>query len=672
MAFIAFRQKFVQRKFTCLDDCDIEKNNLTFSEGARLEARLTGFKGGQGILELWQKRGKRPQIMIIMTGLEENKNYHAIFVPMDSNNAKSCFRRGLSKEEAEGEKLISIVADHTGMAVMPWTPIDFHVLSDDIVGKQVLIVEEGSQQIVDCGRLEVKGNHSTWLQEISNSTGMSIAIGVEEHAHALPYFLGWLENIEYPKSRINLQFFLNSNEDSSSEQLKWWKDSVKNLFHAISFEKESDNWLETALRSARLKKSGKILLITPDFIISDKTFIQHLGSVPNHVVVVPVVRGIRGKFANVDNVDEEFIEELQTERFINDEVFLPLFVNLTAMDSSYLTFDSGNLLSYVGASDPTEVFTVSASRMKIPIYLDHARYYGFYIKSDMEIEDKRRLLRYSVADLLADGYPTPIISRTVRPWVSESEKWGVNEIYLINLKRRPEKLERMLKIFELLGVDFKYWEAVDGWRLEDVPEMKEIKQLPSYLDPFHKRPMKTGEIGCFLSHYRIWKDVVQRKLSRVIVFEDDLRFASFGLERIKELLEDLDASLLPWDLIYLGRKKNSEKEETWVRNHRHLSTAEYSYWTLGYMLSLEGARKLIDANPLSKLVPVDEYLPIMADKHPNEEWSSHFQPRNLRMYTLYPLSVEPQKYTTDPDYVSDTEDSTIIQSGQDSHKRDEL
>ena len=45
---------------------------------------------------------------------------------------------------------------------------------------------------------------------------------MEEHAHALPYFLGWLENIEYPKSRTNLQFFLNSNEDSSSEQLKWY------------------------------------------------------------------------------------------------------------------------------------------------------------------------------------------------------------------------------------------------------------------------------------------------------------------------------------------------------------------------------------------------------------------------------------------------------------------
>ena len=44
-----------------------------FSEGARLEARLTGFKGGQGILELWQRTGKRPQIMIIMTGLEGNK-----------------------------------------------------------------------------------------------------------------------------------------------------------------------------------------------------------------------------------------------------------------------------------------------------------------------------------------------------------------------------------------------------------------------------------------------------------------------------------------------------------------------------------------------------------------------------------------------------------------------
>jgi len=42
----------------------------------------------------------------------------------------------------------------------------------------------------------------------------------------------------------------------------------------------------------------------------------------------------------------------------------------------------------------------------------------------------------------------------------------------------------------------------------------------------------------------------------------------------------------------------------------------YSYWTLGYMLTYRGAWKLVQQNPLSKLLPVDEYLPIMFNKHP--------------------------------------------------------
>lgn len=157
-----------------------------------------------------------------------------------------------------------------------------------------------------------------------------------------------------------------------------------------------------------------------------------------------------------------------------------------------------------------------------------------------------------------------------------------------------------------------------------------------------------------VSIYRIWHDVVDLGLSRVIVFEDDLRFTEDGLERIKEVLEDLDYSKMEWDLIYLGRKKQVDQvvscfvtffyaphprngcvieshqnvlycaqtslfqEEVWVPQHRHLSTVGYSYWTLGYILSNEGARRLLDAKPLKSLLPVDEYLPIMFDKHPNK------------------------------------------------------
>jgi len=38
------------------------------------------------------------------------------------------------------------------------------------------------------------------------------------------------------------------------------------------------------------------------------------------------------------------------------------------------------------------------------------------------------------------------------------------------------------------------------------------------------RPMTMGEIGCFLSHYFIWKDMIDKGYKEIIVFEDDLRF----------------------------------------------------------------------------------------------------------------------------------------------------
>ena len=51
-------------------------------------------------------------------------------------------------------------------------------------------------------------------------------------------------------------------------------------------------------------------------------------------------------------------------------------------------------------------------------------------------------------------------------------------------------------------------------------------------------------------------------------------------------------------------------------NIHNLVKADYSYWTLGYLLSLQGAQKLLRAEPLSKMLPVDEFLPVMYNKHP--------------------------------------------------------
>ena len=59
-----------------------------------------------------------------------------------------------------------------------------------------------------------------------------------------------------------------------------------------------------------------------------------------------------------------------------------------------------------------------------------------------------------------------------------------------------------------------------------------------------------------------------------------------------------------------------KEPEKAVPNVANLVEADYSYWTLGYVISLEGAQKLVGADPFGKMLPVDEFLPIMYNKHP--------------------------------------------------------
>lgn len=91
------------------------------------------------------------------------------------------------------------------------------------------------------------------------------------------------------------------------------------------------------------------------------------------------------------------------------------------------------------------------------------------------------------------------------------------------------------------------------------------------------------------------------------------------------------------------------------------------------MLSQSGAKKLLKAEPLKKMIPVDEYLPIMFDQHPNGKWKEAFPERDLIAYTIYPTIVVPERYTNEYGYISDTEDSRIVQQSKvDFDVKDEL
>ena len=72
--------------------------------------------------------------------------------------------------------------------------------------------------------------------------------------------------------------------------------------------------------------------------------------------------------------------------------------------------------------------------------------------------------------------------------------------------------------------------------------------MPGYEDPYHHRPMTMGEIGCFLSHYRIWEKMLKDDLNEVLILEDDIRFEPYFKEKALRIMEEIK-SVVEYDLM---------------------------------------------------------------------------------------------------------------------------
>ncbi|XP_054623754.1 procollagen galactosyltransferase 2 [Dunckerocampus dactyliophorus] len=307
-------------------------------------------------------------------------------------------------------------------------------------------------------------------------------------------------------------------------------------------------------------------------------------------------------------------------------------------------------------------FAFAAKKAGIQMYVCNKEHYGYLpepLQQHQTLKEEEESFTHTLTEALISYALEP--SRYVQVTPKQQGKMGFDEIFVINLKRRPDRRERMLNTLAVLGIQGTLVEAVDGTALNSSQlQAMAIDMLPGYKDPYSDRVLTRGEIGCFLSHYNIWKKVAQHKLQQALVLEDDIRFEPRFCSRLEAITDNVQEEGLDWDLIYVGRKRLQAKEpERWVKGVSNLVHPGYSYWTLGYMLSLQGAKKLLQAQPLGKMLPVDEFLPIMFNQHPKEEYMQYFEPRDLRAFSVQPLLLFPTHYTGEPGYISDTETSTI-------------
>jgi collagen beta-1,O-galactosyltransferase len=169
-----------------------------------------------------------------------------------------------------------------------------------------------------------------------------------------------------------------------------------------------------------------------------------------------------------------------------------VLVDLRRVSSDLLTFNKTKLNSYHdskeydGPIDDIIIFAISANRSSTEMTISNSRGYGYILvpldHDEPLSKDTQQLInaKTSIVNFFDEVEILPELEKFVK--YPEKSKLTFSEIYMINLKRRTERRIKMERVMKELGLDYTYFEAVDGKTLtDDVLVKKGITLMPEYV-----------------------------------------------------------------------------------------------------------------------------------------------------------------------------------------------
>ena len=156
----------------------------------------------------------------------------------------------------------------------------------------------------------------------------------------------------------------------------------------------------------------------------------------------------------------------------------------------------------------------------------------------------------------------------------------------------------------------------------------------NWIDPILNTPITRGEVGCFLSHYALWKKCIADNEPYLILEDDAIVTDKFSYDELYRLIR-----VEEYNFIYLGWKEMNESGSTPVvesfeptivadvkenpmallgnmaANMGNMKDSEkyvipvYPYWLLAYVITPEAAKILVNDEIEKNIIPIDEYVP---------------------------------------------------------------
>jgi collagen beta-1,O-galactosyltransferase len=515
-----------------------------------------------------------------------------------------------------------------------------------------------------------------------------IDIDIYNRPYVLPYFLYQLEKLTCPCNQCYLDLRLyhvynTTAENETSQLLNEWvsamKKSDQTIFTTITIHEwtaksktDQANHLNDVMKRISELEITYLAMFDSTIILLEPDKLFSILISKDKPLMTPLLRSTKDMYTSTFYLNNQQTSGFYDYKEIYERKKLGCFLlNGGIKDFYFFNFQYSQIRHVFLNKEHSQPIDVLVRENSIPSYVCNREIFGYIPAQFLEALYDESIIHdlyiYMLIEHQLNGpsqtylSPIPRTSLINLPTSKEKTKFGLDEIYVINLVRRSDRRERLQATFDILNISVRFFDAIDGKNTIDQAylERLNVRLLPNYEDPYNRRPMNYGELGCFFSHYFIWEDMIKNDyIHGAIILEDDVRFDAYFKSRLENVLANHS---FDWDIIYLGRKIMRSYEEDYENTiETFLIEPAYSHWTVGYILSLRGAQMLVNEKPLQKILPVDEYLPIMYDHHPNENWKSYFNQRKLKAYAFQPAIVTPTHYFGEPNYISDTENTTIL------------
>lgn len=175
--------------------------------------------------------------------------------------------------------------------------------------------------------------------------------------------------------------------------------------------------------------------------------------------------------------------------------------------------------------------------------------------------------------------------------------------FIINLKRRKDRLQRISKHFKKNNFNFVRFNAVDAKSESDI----KLKWNFSQNGPLGE--ISKGDLACFQSHYLLWKHISENEKKPILILEDDTYITKHGFKVLR------NTNWIPSGAKIIKCEKFGNKRHRVLLSpvvssfgnfNLHFLLSKHS-GTGGYIVTPEGADFLV-RNSFNVNVSVDHFL----------------------------------------------------------------